>query len=125
MQYSAQLLAHFFNPKNVGTFLETDQLIAETVTGSYSNGVLVQLQLKIVEDRIMAAKFRAYGNVSTIAACSFATEWLKNKRVNEAEQFSYSVLVEELKIPEKKIHSALLIEDAVKKTIKEYYKVCA
>lgn len=116
MKYSQLLLDHFFQPKNVGYFDATDD-VGTGIVGSYQNGAVVQLQIKSVDDVIVAACFKAYGSCPVIAACSYITEWLIQKSLEEACLLKSDLIIQALSIPMLKMHSALLVEDAVKAAI--------
>ncbi len=120
MKYSEAVLNHFFNPKNVGIFDSQEKKVGRGIIGNISNGALIHFQIKVNGGRIMAARFKAYGNCLIIAACSYATMWLENKTLSESKQLKSACLIEALLIPELKIHSALLVEDAVKAAILDY-----
>jgi nitrogen fixation protein NifU and related proteins len=117
MKYHPKLLQHFFNPKNVGYFDSHEDGIRMGIAGSYENGALIHFQIKLKDNCIEAAKFKAYGNGVVIGACSFVAEWVEGKTIAEASQLQAAKLVEELHIPQIKIHCALLVEDALKKTL--------
>jgi nitrogen fixation NifU-like protein len=120
MRYSEVVLEHFFNPKNVGVFDSDEKNVGRAVVGNIHNGALIFFQVKIRCDRIIAAKFKAYGNCLIIAACSYATQWLDNKTLSESKQLDSYYLIENLLIPELKMHSALLVEDVIKAAILDY-----
>lgn len=121
MNYSKQILDHFYEPRNVGIFDINEQGVGTAVVGSYENGAVIHFQLKIKHNLIIAAKFKAYGNCPIIAACSYATDWLIDKTIERAKQLTSLSLMEALAIPELKIHCALLVEDAVKQAIIDYF----
>lgn len=114
MKYSDCVLDHFFNPRNVGSFEPQEKNIGSAIIGAKENGAVVHLQVKVKDRRIVNAKFKAYGNCLIIAACSFVTDWLHHKTIDEANNLDTDFLVEALNIPPLKIHCALLVEDAVK-----------
>jgi len=117
MQYSQVIVEHFINPQNVGAWSPADKNIFTARVGTQQSGDVVQLQIKINNNVIECAKFKAYGCVPTIAACSYVTQWLKNKSIAAAVQLSSEHISEALDIPSLKMHCALLVEDAVKSAI--------
>lgn len=125
MRYSATLLEHFYNPQNVGVFDDVEKCVGTGVVGTRANGVVIHFQLKIQEQRIVATRFKAYGNAATIATCSFAAQWLQNKTVDEGRTLTSMVLVKTLAIPELKMHCALLVEDVINKAIHDYQVKCS
>lgn len=117
MKYSATLLEHFYSPKNVGVFADSEERVGRAEVGSFENGAIIQFQIKAADDIIIAAKFRAYGASPIIAACSYATMWLQNKSLSQAELLTNLDLMAALDIPELQMHCSLLVEDAVRKAI--------
>lgn len=57
---------------------------------------------------------------SAIASSSLATEWVKNKTIDEAMAIQNTEIVEELSLPPVKIHCSVLAEDAIKAAINNY-----
>ena len=55
-----------------------------------------------------------------IAASSLATEWVKGKTLNEAEDIKNTDIVAELSLPPVKIHCSVLAEEAIKAAISDY-----
>ena len=81
----------------------------------------MKLQIQVDEKgTIVDAKFKTFGCGSAIAASSLATEWVKDRSVNEAETIKNVDIVEELSLPPVKIHCSVLAEDAIKAAIKDY-----
>jgi nitrogen fixation protein NifU and related proteins len=117
INYSEHTLAHFFHPKNVGAFAPEEQGVGSAVVGNYENGTLLHFQVKISEGKIEAAKFKAYGPCLIIACCSYVTEWVTSKTIAQANEFTSAELVKVLAIPQVKIYSAVLLEDALKAAI--------
>lgn len=120
MKYSEKILEHFFRPRNVGNFTVDEESIGRTVVGNYENGSLIHFQIKIYEEKIVAARFKAYGSCPLIAACSYATEWVIQKTIADAKLFTSAELITALEIPPLKIYCALLVEDALMKSIEDY-----
>ena len=81
----------------------------------------MKLQIEVDDDnKIIDAKFKTFGCGSAIAASSLATEWIKNKTVDEASMIQNTEIVKELSLPPVKIHCSVLAEDAIKAAIKDY-----
>ena len=89
--------------------------------GAPECGDVMKLQIEVNDDnKIIDAKFKTFGCGSAIAASSLATEWIKNKSVDEAMALNNTQIVEELSLPPVKIHCSVLAEDAIKAAIKDY-----
>ena len=120
MAYSAKVLDHYNNPRNVGSFNKDDVQIGTGVVGAPECGDVMKLQIKVEGDRIVDAKFKTFGCGSAIASSSLATQWIKGKSLDEARKINNSQIVKELSLPPVKIHCSVLAEDAIKSAIKDY-----
>lgn len=83
--YTQQVIEHYENPRNVGTITDADG--AATV-GSAANGEMVKLTLKVANNVIVAAKFRAFGCPTAIASASVLTEMVIGTHIPEALQIT-------------------------------------
>ena len=89
--------------------------------GAPECGDVMKLQIQVDdENRIVDAKFKTFGCGSAIASSSLATEWIKNKTIDEASMIQNTEIVKELSLPPVKIHCSVLAEDAIKSAIKDY-----
>lgn len=122
MAYSEKVLDHADNPRNVGTLDKDDPNVGTGLVGAPACGDVMRLQIKVdpATQLIIDAKFKTFGCGSAIAASSLATEWLKGKSLEEAEQIQNSQIVEELCLPPVKIHCSVLAEDAIKSAIADF-----
>ena len=86
------------------------------------SGDVMKLQIEVDpnSNKIIDAKFKTFGCGSAIAASSLATEWIKDKTIDEASMINNTEIVEELSLPPVKIHCSVLAEDAIKAAIKDY-----
>jgi nitrogen fixation NifU-like protein len=122
MAYSEKVLDHYNNPRNVGKFEKGDPTVGTGMVGSPACGDVLCLQIKVEDEIITDAKFKAYGCGSAIASSSLVTEWVKGKTVGQAATIKNSEIAEELALPPVKIHCSILAEDAVKAAIADYRK---
>lgn len=120
MAYSDKVVDHYENPRNVGSFNSTDDNIGTGLVGAPECGDVMKLQIQVENDRIVDAKFKTFGCGSAIAASSLATEWVKDKPIDEAMKLSNTEIVDELSLPPVKIHCSVLAEDAIKAAIADY-----
>ena len=119
MAYSAKVMDHFQNPRNVGKIENADG-VGEV--GNAKCGDIMKIYLKIENDVITDVKFNTFGCASAIATSSMATELIKGKPVSEALTLTNKAVVEALDgLPPVKIHCSVLAEEAVKAAIKDYY----
>jgi nitrogen fixation NifU-like protein len=122
MSYSEKVINHYQNPKNVGTLDKSKSNVGTGLVGAPECGDVMRLQIEVVDNIIIDAKFKTFGCGSAIASSSVATEWLKGKSVDEALTIDNMDLVEELNLPPVKIHCSVLAEDAIKSAINDYRK---
>jgi len=120
MAYSAKVLDHYENPRNVGSFSNSDSAIGTGIVGAPACGDVMKLQIKVEEGIIVDARFKTYGCGSAIASSSLITEWVKGKTLDQAGKITNSLIAEELALPPVKIHCSILAEDAIKAAIRDY-----
>jgi len=120
MNYSAKVMDHFANPRNVG---EIENASAVGEVGNAVCGDIMRIYLKIEDGIITDVKFKTFGCGAAIATSSMATELIKGKSVDEALELTNKAVVEALDgLPPAKIHCSVLAEEAVKTAINDYYK---
>jgi nitrogen fixation NifU-like protein len=122
MAYSAQVVDHYENPRNVGSFAKDDDDVGTGMVGAPACGDVMKLQIKVdkLTGLITDAKFKTYGCGSAIASSSLVTEWVKGKTLDEAAELRNSQIAEELALPPVKIHCSILAEDAIKAAVNDY-----
>jgi nitrogen fixation protein NifU and related proteins len=120
MAYSAKVLDHYENPRNVGKMDMKDPSVGTGMVGAPACGDVMKLQIKIKDNIIKDACFKTYGCGSAIASSSLLTEWVKGKTLGEAKDIKNTDIVEELSLPPVKIHCSVLAEDAIRSAIKDY-----
>jgi nitrogen fixation protein NifU and related proteins len=116
--YSAKVMEHFQNPRNVGEIKDADGVgeIGNPVCGD-----IMKLYIKVKDDRITDAKFKTFGCGAAIATSSMVTELVKGKTMEEAEKISKDTVAEALDgLPPIKMHCSNLAADALHKAIEDY-----
>ena len=124
MAYSAQVIDHYENPRNVGSFDKSDTDIGTGMVGAPACGDVMKLQIKVNKETgiITDAKFKTYGCGSAIASSSLVTDWVKGKTLDETTSIKNSHIADELSLPPVKIHCSILAEDAIKAAVEDYRK---
>ena len=121
MAYSEQVLDHYENPRNVGSFDKGDGTVGTGMVGAPACGDVMKLQIKVNEAGVIEdAKFKTYGCGSAIASSSLVTEWVKVKTLDESLAIKNTQIAEELALPPVKIHCSILAEDAIKAAVSDY-----
>ena len=119
MLYSAKVMYHFMNPRNVGIMEDADGV---GQVGSARCGDTMKIYLKIQDGIITRATFETFGCGTAIASSSMATEMIKGKPVSEALQLTNKAVAEALDgLPAHKLHCSVLAEEAIKSALKDYY----
>ena len=121
MSYSDKVLEHYEKPHNVGSLDSRSNRVGTGLVGAPECGDVMKLQIQVDDNnKIIDAKFKTFGCGSAIAASSLATEWIKDRTVEEAGMIQNTEIVKELSLPPVKIHCSVLAEDAIKAAIKDY-----
>jgi nitrogen fixation NifU-like protein len=120
MAYSQQVIDHYENPRNVGSFAKDEAGVGTGMVGAPACGDVMKLQIKVEDGIITDAKFKTYGCGSAIASSSLITEMVKGMSLDAAGAIKNSEIAEELALPPVKIHCSILAEDAIKAAIADY-----
>ena len=121
MAYSDKVVDHYNNPRNVGSLNKLDSNVGTGIVGAPECGDVMKLQIQVGENGLIEdARFKTFGCGSAIASSSLATEWLKGKTIDQADEIQNTQIVEELNLPPVKIHCAVLAEDAIKTAIADF-----
>ncbi len=118
--YSAKVMDHFMNPRNVGEIENADG-VGEV--GNPACGDMMRLYLKVEDGRVVDAKVRTFGCGAAIASSSMLTEMIKGKTLEEARAITNTHVADALDgLPPVKIHCSLMAEEAVKSALDDYAK---
>ncbi|HWQ18838.1 MAG TPA: Fe-S cluster assembly scaffold protein NifU [Methanotrichaceae archaeon] len=117
--YSKAVMEHFMNPRNVGVIEDPD---GYGKVGNPVCGDLMEIFIKVKDDRIDDIKFRTFGCGSAIAVSSKVTEMAKGKTLEEAMKITRKDVAEELDgLPPQKMHCSNLGADALHAAIESYW----
>ena len=122
-KYHKKIIEHFENPRNIGSFKKGEPNIFTGLVGAPACGDVMKIELKIEDDKVVDCKHRVFGCGSAISASSFATEWIKNKTVEEAGKITNKDIARHLNLPPVKLHCSMLAEDAIKNALQKYKMV--
>lgn len=113
--HTPQVTEHFENPRNIGTIPDAD---GTSTIGSAASGEMIKLTLKIVNDTVVSAKFRAFGCPTAIASGSVLTELVTGRKICDALEITASHISNALGgLPADKQRYATYAEDALKTAI--------
>jgi nitrogen fixation NifU-like protein len=116
--YSAKVMDHFTNPRNVGEISDADGVGTE---GNPTCGDVMQIFIKVKDNTIVDVKFKTFGCGAAIAVSSMITEMAKGKTIDEALTITKESVANELDgLPAQKMHCSNLGADALKKAIEDY-----
>lgn len=108
--YSTAVLDHFKNPRNAG------ELSGANCTVEVSNpacGDILQLAVRVADGRIIEARFKTRGCVTSIACSSLLTELLIGRTLAEACEITPEQISRRLGgLPAATFHGAQLASDA-------------
>ena len=115
--YSDKAIKYYVDKVNVGDIKDCDAKFA--YTGPC--GDTMEISLKIKDDKIEDAKFQAIGCAGAFASGSALTEMIKGKSLEQALEFNEMDIMDYLeRIPEQKIHCAILTVRTLEKVINQY-----
>jgi len=115
---SKKVMDHFSNPRNVGVIENPDGV---GYFGAPSYGIVLELYIKVKDNTITDAKFKAFGCATTIATVSMVSEMLKGKSIEQALHISDKEIAEALDgLPPSRMHSAELSRDLIKSAVDDF-----
>ena len=116
--YTPQVTEHYENPRNIGTIADAD---GTATVGSPADGEMVKLTLKIADNVIIEAKFRAFGCPTAIASASVLTELVTGAQIPEAQEITAAQLSEALgELPPDRQRYANAAEKVLKPAIADF-----
>lgn len=119
--FNNKIMQKFANPKYAGG------LRGANGTGKSGNeecGDLIKIYIYVNEEGVIEdAKFKAYGGVCTIAACETVCDLIEGRSIEAAMRTSYYQILDEMgDMPEDRLYTITLAEEAIKDAIEDYYK---
>jgi nitrogen fixation NifU-like protein len=115
--FSETVLDHFRNPRNAG------EVSGATATVEVSNpvcGDVLKLSARMVEGRIVEARFLCRGCTTAIACGSFLTEQISGRTIAEARGLTAETLSQSVGgLPPATFHGAQLAVDGLKALIEK------
>ena len=119
-RYSAKVMEHFKNPRNVGEIPDADGV---GTVGNPVCGDMMSIYIKVKDNRIDDIKFKTFGCGAAVATSSMVTELAKGKTLDDAYRISRQDVANALEgLPPKKMHCSNLASDALKRAIDDFRK---
>jgi nitrogen fixation NifU-like protein len=113
--YSEQVLAHYANPRNVGSVVEPS---GKALVKSALDSDTVLISLRIENNLIQEVKFKCMGCAVAIACSSMATEMVLGQSVDQAYAITEQAVADALGgIPEYKMRCSNLAPAAIRDAI--------
>jgi nitrogen fixation NifU-like protein len=118
--YSAKVLEHFRNPRNMGEMKDADGI---GKVGNPECGDIMYIYIKVKDDRLDDIKFQTLGCGAAIATSSMITEMAKGKTLDEALKITKKDVADALDgLPPIKMHCSNLAADGLRRAIEDYRK---
>jgi nitrogen fixation NifU-like protein len=118
--YSETVMDHFRNPRNMGEIPDADGI---GTVGNPVCGDLMNIYIKVKDNKIADIKFKTFGCGAAIATSSMITELAKGKTLDEAMKITRADVADSLGgLPTVKMHCSNLAADGLHEAIKDYRK---
>lgn len=118
--YSKKVMELFLHPKNMGKIKDADGVGR---VGNERCGDIMEVFIKVKNNRIKDIKFQTYGCAAAIATSSIITELAKNKTLDEALKIKKEDVIKKAGgLPVIKIHCSALADEALRAAIDDYKK---
>lgn len=115
MAYSTAFKDHIAHPRNAGELANANALAEGT---NPVCGDRLRFSLRVVEGRIEAARFLAYGCPPTLACGSLSTELIQGKTVAEAMMLTRRDVLKAIGgLPSRKQHAAALAIETLRSAL--------
>jgi nitrogen fixation NifU-like protein len=120
--YTAKVMDHFANPRNVG-IIEDANVVVQVGDPGCGDGLLIFL--KIEDDRIIDMKYKIYGCGAAIATSSVASEMARGRTLDQvlAEVTEESIAEALDGLPDEKMHCSNLAASALRAAIAQYQDI--
>jgi len=116
--YSAKVMDHFTNPRNVGEMQDADGVgeIGNPVCGD-----MMTFYIKVKDNHLEDVKFQTFGCGAAIAVSSMVSELAMGNTLEEALSITPRLVAEKLDgLPKNKFHCSNLGAQALRKAIRNY-----
>ncbi len=120
LDYTRKVLKEFKNPSNIGEIKNPD---GYGRVGNPTCGDIMEVFLKVKNNKIVDIKAKTFGCVAAIATTSILTKLVKGKTIDKAMKITKDDIVKTLgDLPPIKYHCSILGIEALHKAIEDYKK---
>ena len=116
--YNKKVIEEFKKPSNIGEIKHPD---GHGKVGNPTCGDIMEIFIKVKNNRITDIKAKTFGCVAAIATTSMMTKMVKGKTLEQAKKISKEDIIRAFgEIPPIKVHCSVLGINALKETIRDY-----
>jgi len=116
--YSEKVMEHFKHPRHFGEIKDAEGV---GVAGNIQCGDVMQVFIKVKNNKVVDAKFKTYGCAAAISASDALCELVKGKTIQAASKITREDIVKFLEgLPLIKIHCSVLGIETLHEAIKNY-----
>ena len=118
LNYNKKVIEEFKNPSNMGEIKNPD---GHGIVGNPTCGDVMEIFLKIKNNKIVDIKAKTFGCIAAIATTSVMTKLVKGKTIEQAKKLKKEDIINKFgEMPPIKIHCSVLGMDALHKAIEDY-----
>ena len=120
LNYNKKVLKEFQSPSNMGEIKNPD---GHGIVGNPTCGDVMEVFLKIKDNKIVDIKAKTFGCIAAIATTSVLTKMVKGKTVEQAMKITKQDIIKKFgEMPPIKIHCSVLGLNALHKAVEDYKK---
>jgi nitrogen fixation NifU-like protein len=119
MPYGPKVIEHFTRPRNVG---EMKGAVGVGKASNDTDGDVVVIYIKVVDDRVVDVSFQTFGCAAAIASTSMFTEMVKGKTIEDALKIDKQMVAGAFEegMPANKVECSIIAPDALKEAVADY-----
>jgi NifU-like protein involved in Fe-S cluster formation len=103
----------FLRPAHAGSLSAGPGHVVAAAAAAPERGAWLEVVARVEADRVVEARFRAWGCPHFIAACELAVARLEGRPLAEAAGLEPAALARELGVPAEKLGRLLVVEDVL------------
>ena len=113
MDYGSEVVRRFETGQGAGRLAMDAPGVVYGEAEDRALNVWVRFYVQVLDGRVAAVRFRVFGCPHTVAAASWAAEWIEGRDVQSLTELDVQAGVRALAMPVEKVGKLLRIEDAV------------